>query len=348
MPRIFILLVTLLILTVVCQASAEVEIVSLFSDENSMDVTLRSTTAVEGGQLVFKLTHRGTLVETQTMELHLAANTTTTRVIMWNTRPRYETYVSYISVRVNDAVAAERSYPFSYGFVVLPRFRVVDLSADNMGVNLLLRPSSAINPAVADFTIQLLHDGNIIHSETKKNVPVIQPTLINVNWPILLDDHTDYIVRVKAFSHTPEIISSYTATFTSGQEVEINDNDVDVDDFGASVTLLGRSQVPFDGMVEVELVKDSTSAEVFTGKPDILTLNQEDTVGIIWNDLAPGIYHVLITAKTLDGEVLDRYETVLRIPERVNPVGQPTQTPTPGFGVLLTVVILLTAIALRK
>ncbi|MDF1557879.1 MAG: hypothetical protein P1P80_06845 [ANME-2 cluster archaeon] len=327
----------LLIFTLFHTAASEplVEIRSIFSDENTMDVTLQSGSEPVQGQVVFKLAHKGDIIETQTLDFDMKGYSGTTKIIMWETRPQFQNYVATASIYVNGELKTEASYPFSYGLVVLPRFQVVDLSASSSGVDLLLKPRSLSNPAVADFAFQLIRDGDIIYTETKENIPVIQSSMVSINWPILLDDHTDYVVRVKAFSHTPDITSSYVTRFASGQDVEIDDNDVDVDDFGVSVTLFGRSQVPFDGVVEVQLQTNGDDPQVFTEIPEVLTLNRDDTVGIIWDDMAPGTYYVYILVKTLDGEILDRYETVLLIPERAVQVNQPTQSQTPGFGVLM-------------
>ncbi|MCL7412763.1 MAG: hypothetical protein M8353_03980 [ANME-2 cluster archaeon] len=326
-----------------------IDIISIFSDEHSMDVTLRSGNEPVHGQVLFKLMHKTDVVETRTLDLEMDARTETTKIIMWETRPQFETYVATASVYVNGESVAQKSYPFSYGFVVLPRFQVVDLSADSSGVDLLVKPRSMTNPAVADFVFQLIQDGDIIYSETKDDIPVIQSTQVLINWPILLDDHTEYMVRVKAYSHIPNITSSYMTSYTSRQKVEIDNTDVDVDDFGASVTLFGRSQVPFDGNVDVQLQKEGSVPLVFTGRPEILTLNRDDTVGILWDGIAPGTYYVTILVKTQDLEILDRYETVLLIPEPINPVNQPTATQTPGFGVLMGILgIIATATVVRK
>ena len=313
-----------------------------------MDVTLLSGNEPLQGQIIFKLSHKGDVIETQTMDFDMAGNSETTKIIMWKTRPQFVNYVAGASVYLNGELKDETSYPFSYGLVVWPRFQVVDLSADSSGIDLLVKPRSMTNPAVADFVFQLIQEGDIIYTETKYNIPVIQSTQVLINWPILLDEDTDYIVRVKAFSHTPNITSSYVTIFTSSQDVEIDDDDVEVDDFGASVTLYGRSQVPFKGEVEVWLQSDGSEPLVFTGTPEVLTLNRDDTVGILWDGLPPDTYHVNILVKTLSGDILDRYETVLEIPERAVPLSQPTQPQTPGFSVLMGIMGIIAVVAMFR
>ena len=338
------ILLTLIVFPASAGENQTTWITSTFSDENSMDVSIQSSEQVNNGQLIFKLTYRDKLIETTTLDFIIAPGKEITKVIMWDSQPQFKNYVATVSVLVDGRSVDETSYPFSYGFVVLPSFQVVDFSASSSGASLLLKPRSVSSPGVADFTFQLIQDGEIIYFETKEDIPVMQSNQLSIDWPILLDDNTEYSVRVKAISHTPDITSSYVTGFTSNQEVEIDDMDVDVDDFGASVTLYGMSQVPFNGIVEVELHKDGSDPLVFTGKPEPLTLDRDDTVGIIWDDdLDPGTYQVNIHILTLENEILDRYETMLFIPERASPVSQPTKSKTPGFTILLTILCIIYA-----
>lgn len=324
-------------------------ITSTFSDENSMDVSIQSSEQVNNGQLIFKLTSKGKIIETITQDFTIAPDQEITKIIMWDSQPQFKNYVATVSVLVDGRSVDETSYPFSYGFVVLPSFQVVDFSASSSGASLLLKPRSISSPGVADFTFQLIQDGDIIYFETKEDIPVMQSTQLSIDWPILLDDNTEYSVRVKAISHTPDITSSYVTGFTANQEVEIDDMDVDVDDFGVSVTLYGRSQVPFNGIVEVELHKDGSDPLVFKGKPEPLTLDRDDTVGIIWDDdLDPGTYKVNIHILTLGNEIVDRYETMLFIPERTSPASQPTKSQTPGFTILLTILGIIYAVMISS
>ncbi len=351
-PRNIYILAILLTLIVFPASAGENQttwITSTFSDENSMDVSIQSSKQVNNGQLIFKLTYRDKLIETTTLDFTIAPGKEITKVIMWDSQPQFKNYVATVSVLVDDRYVDETSYPFSYGFVVFPRFQVVDLSASSSGASLVLKPRSVSSPGVADFTFQLIQDGEIIYSETKEDIPVMQSNQLSIDWPILLDDNTEYSVRVKAISHTPDITSSYVTWFTAYQEVEIDDMDVDVDDFGVSVTLYGRSQVPFDGIVEVELHKDGSDPLLFTGRPEPLTLDRDDTVGIVWDDdLDPGTYQVSIRILTLENEILDRYETMLFIPQRTTPISQPTQSQTPGFGIFLTILTIIYAVVISR
>lgn len=330
-------------------AAARVEITSVYSDENSMDITLRSPDSIHDGIIVFSLTYDNEILESKTMELNMTRGEETTRMVTWGKYFRFGVYTANARVFNNGELVGEASRSYTYGSEALPRFQIVDLSASSSGTSLLLKPRSASQPGVADFTFQLIRAGEILYAETKEDIPVIQTTQIAITWPVLLEDHTAYTVRVKAFSHTPHTVTTYTHEFSSGQDVEIDETDVEVDDFGISVTLIGKSQVPFEGTVDVELRQDAILLKVFSGRPEILTLNRDDTVGIIWDDLEPGTYEIFILVRTLDGEILDRYETVLSIPERLNPIGQTVRPQSPGFTAVIGIAgIIVMSLILRK
>jgi hypothetical protein len=331
-------------------AQPQVEIISLFSDENSMDITLQSHNSIENGHIEFTLSHQDDIIITRTIDLDMPEDSKLTKVIIWDTQlhSNANSYTAKATVYSNDELINESSCKFSYGFITLPRFKIVDLSATSSGASVLLIPRKLSDPTVADITFELVYQNEIIYSKTKEDISIIQSTPLSINWPILLKDQADYIVRVMAFSHAPQITSSYVTGFTSCQDIEIDDTDVDVDDFGGSVTLFGRSQVPFDGIVEIELRQDGAEPLIYSDRSDILTLNRDDTVGMVWNDLDPGVYNVFILVKTLKGDILDRYETVLLIPEPINPISKPTEKTTPGFNIILTLVMITVSFALIR
>ncbi len=52
--------------------------------------------------------------------------------------------------------------------------------------------------------------------------------------------------------------------------MEILDPYIDVDEYGASVTITGKSQVPFDGIIRVVLTPEEGEVQVFEETADIL------------------------------------------------------------------------------
>ena len=125
------------------------------------------------------------------------------------------------------------------------------------------------------------------------------------------------------------------------KQLKILDFDIDVDEYGASVTIVGRSQVPFDGIVRFVLTSENGEAQVFEETADILTAGKEDTIGIIWQGIPKGDYNVKIYVLNLEGEILDSHETVLRVFESV-PEANPVEE-SPGTGFLAAMGIILCA-----
>jgi uncharacterized protein (DUF2141 family) len=168
-----------------------------------------------------------------------------------------------------------------------------------------------------------------------------------MTWPFLLERNKKYIVRAKIFSHrlyAAPLVNTYVSLFTATDDVEILKGDVSVDEYGASVTLRGKSQVPFDGSIVVN-AKNRATGDIKTFRQvfqEILVSEKEDTAGVVWKGLKPGTYDIEILAVNEENTTLDKYETVLRIPEP--PAVVPT-TPqkSPGFAALLFMIALLMA-----
>jgi len=127
--------------------------------------------------------------------------------------------------------------------------------------------------------------------------------------------------------------------------VEILDPDIDVDEYGASVTITGKSQVPFNGVIRVVLTPEEGKVQVFEETADILTAGKEDTVGIIWQGVPKGDYNVKIYVLNLEGKILDSHETVLRVFEPIAEASPVEESPAFGFlaalGIFLSSGILL-------
>ena len=71
---------------------------------------------------------------------------------------------------------------------------------------------------------------------------------------------------------------------------------------GASVTIIGRSQVPFDGIIRVVLTSEEGRVQAFEETADLLTAGKEDTIGIIWRS-PEGDYNVKIYVLNQEGEI---------------------------------------------
>lgn len=325
-------------------AAAGVEISDFFSDFTSSDVTVNSTQDFQG-KAVFELFYAGNLVESHEVPFTVKSGKPLTKVIIWQNKPQYDYYTAKVSIYSDNLLLANTSYQVSYGTVSLPGFHVVDFSPTNSGVQLLLRP---FNPSAADIKIELLDNNDIVYSKSKDDVSLTTNTEIDMTWPFLLTNNKNYIVRTKIFTHrlyAEPLINTYVAYFTATEDVEILADDVEVDEYGASVTIRGKSQVPFDGFIVVTARNRATNeTKIFSQQmEEILLSGKEDTAGVVWKGLAPGTYDVEILAQDKGNVTIDKYETVLRIPESSAATVTAAAKGTPGFTAFLLVPMLLLA-----
>ncbi|MDD5474307.1 MAG: hypothetical protein PHU34_09210 [Candidatus Methanoperedens sp.] len=324
-------------------ASAGVEISDFFSDFTSSDVIVNSTQDFHG-KAVFELFYAGSPVESQEVTLNVRAGDPVYKVITWQKKPQHDYYTAKVSIYNDSKLLTSSSYEVSYGTSSLPGFHVVDFSPSNSGVQLLLRP---FNPSAVDIKIELLDNNDVVYTKLKEDVSLkTLPEEIKTTWPFLLTDNKNYIVRLKIFTHrlyAPALVNTYIAKFTAASDVEILADDVQVDEYGASVTVRGKSQVPFDGFIVVTARSRATNeTQVYrTQMEEILVSGKEDTAGVVWKGLAPGTYDVEILAVNKDNVTIDKYETALRIPEYSNVSKSVPAKTTSGFEAFIFIITLL-------
>ncbi len=331
------------VLILASSASAQVEISDFFSDFTTSDVTVNSSKDIQA-KAVFELSYAGNPVESHEVLFNITSGKPVTRVIIWQNKPQYDYYTAKVSIYNGSKFLTSRSYEVSYGTASLPGFHVVDFSPTNSGVQLLLRP---FNPSAVDIKIELLDNNSIVYTKTNEDVSLkTLPEEIKTTWPFLLTGNKNYIVRVKIFTHrlyAQPLVNTYVAYFTATNDVEILADDVQVDEYGASVTVRGKSQVPFDGFIVVTARSRATNeTQVYrTQMEEILVSGKEDTAGVVWKGIAPGVYDVEILAVNKENVTIDKYETALRIPEYSNVSKSVPAKRTPGFEALLFVITLL-------
>lgn len=329
-------------------AAAQVELIEFFSDFTSSDVTINSTQDL-AGKAVFELSYSGNIVESHEVPFDIKAGGSIKKVILWEKKPQHDYYTAKISILDGGRILSNKSYQVSYGTVSLPGFHVVDFSPTNTDVKLLLRP---FNPGSVDIKIELLDDNDIIYTKANDNVYLTTIREFSMMWPFLLERNKKYTVRAKIYSHrlyAAPLVNTYVSFFTASDDVEILPDDVEVDEYGASVTIRGKSQVPFDGAIVVN-AKNRATGDVMTYRQaleEILVSGKEDTAGIVWRGLAPGTYDVEILAVNEENTVIDKYETVVRIPETPAPAAT-TPAKSPGFAAIISVIILMAAARLLK
>lgn len=336
------ILLVAVIFALINSASAQIEIIDFFSDFTSSDVTINSTSDIQG-KAVFELSYAGSPMESHEVPIDLKAGDSATKVILWENKPQHDYYTAKVSIFDSSRLLSSASYQVSYGTVSLPSFHVVDFSSTNTGVQLLLRP---FNPTSVDIKIELLDNNDIVYSNLKENVYLTLNQEVRMTWPFLLTGNKKYSVRVKIYTkrlNAPPLINTYVSHFTATDDVEILHDDVEVDEYGASVTIRGNSQVPFDGAIVVN-AKNKATGETKTysqALEEILVTGKEDTAGVVWKGLASGTYDVEILAINKENVTVDKYETVMRIPEQPAPVETTPANRSPGFAALLSFIILI-------
>lgn len=330
-------------------AAAQIEIIDFFSDFTTSDVTISSTQDFIG-KAVFELSYSGNPVESHEVPFDIKAGSSIKKVILWEKKPQYDYYTAKLSILDNNKILSNTSYQVSYGTVSLPGFHVVDFTPTDTGVKLLLR---SFNPGSVDIKIELLDNNDIIYTKVNDNVYLTTIQDVSMMWPFLLERNKKYTVRAKIYTHrlyAAPFVNTYVSFFTASDDVEILPDDVEVDEYGASVTIRGKSQVPFDGAIVVNATNRATG-DIRTYRQaleEILVSGKEDTAGVVWKGLAPGTYDVEILAVNKENTALDKYETVVRIPEPPAPAATTPPNRTPGFAGLISIIILIAAARLLK
>lgn len=346
-------LILIFLFTFTGPASASLEIVDFYSDFTSSEVMISSTQDHEG-TAVFELMYGENVVESHETPFKTKSGEQISKVILWQKKPQHDYYTARVRLYNDTKLHDSSSYPVSYGTVAMPGFHVVDLSPSNTGVQLLLRP---FNPSVVDIIIELLDSNDIIYTKTKEDVPLTSNTELKIGWPFLLNNKEQYFVRTKILTHrlyAEPLINTYIASFTASADVEIMSDDVEVDEYGASVTLRGNSQVPFDGFIDISTINRATNEKKTFRQQveEILVAGKEDTAGVVWKDIGSGTYDVSILAVNMENITLDKYETVLRIPE-VEVIQETSVTNnTPGLsgltGFAAIVIAIIAFVTLRR
>ena len=336
-------------------------IIDFFSDHDLSDATVRFEQPLENVSLVFTLSSGKEILKSETFHLgSVDRGQEITKVLFWGLEEDFgkdrDSYTAQLSVKDGSKTLESRKLSFSYRNQYLSTLKIVDFSADSEKASVLITLMSSATlgfvqmpePSVVDLDLKLLSGTDIIYSESLENVPVTDAYYKAMTWPFLLEKDRDYTALLKVHSHSPALTTAYISDFRAEEKVELLDTDIDVDEYGASVTVVGKSQVPFDGIIRVVLTPEEGDVQVFEETADILTAGQEDTVGIIWQGVPRGDYNVKIYVLNLEGEVMDSHETVLRVFEPVAEINPSEESPAFGFQAALGIFLCFAVFLGRK
>lgn len=327
-------------------ASGEARVIGLYVNGYLSEVTTGFSEDLRNVTLRYDLMSGNRLLDSKIIYLGNMPAGNVTRIALWDDELEENTYVLRVYLFVNGELADSQQTTFVHGNEALLEFKVAGFNSDNKGAVVVISPTNLYRPSIVDLTFEIYRGDELVYSETLEDVSVIQSMEKSIKWPILLENGREYITVLKVHSHEPDTTSAYISVFTANQDVEIISDDVELDEYGASVTLLGMSQAPFYGKVAINLINGEENIS-FYEETDVITLNKEDTVGFLWEDIPSGNYTVEILAINIEGKTLDSYETAVKITEL--PAIQPEQTnELPGLNVVNGIAVFLAVFFLLR
>lgn len=310
------------------EGKAKASIKELYSDLEAFDISVYSEKAEEGlsleAFLVRKERGEETLLSNKTFTLDfLPARTRSIRVGLWNVSGNEEgVYLLKARLFQKGKLISSAEYEFIYGRKSLPKFRINDLLANSEGISVVLSPGE---PSLFDIEYLLVDKGEVIYLKKLEKASLSElPKSFSASWGTLLENEKDYLARVKFKIYSPKTdFIAYTRAFTAKDNAEITD--IFEDESGASATVYGLSQVPFEGTLNFKVFafeKKSDLSEPAFPEPEILESAQtrvpvlltgeDETVEVSWSRRLPeGIYRLEIELLGDDGELLERKETII-------------------------------------
>ena len=340
-----------LILMSVHSANAkDINIIDVYSDIDSTDITIHSGEQYTDITLKAELTFKGNVLESKQFHIdEVSSDTDITKIAFWDlTNPKEGFYRTIMTMSMDGSVLETKYSNFSYGWQAMPGVSIKDIVPDSSGISIILAPfyttkTGTSKPVLTDIEYMLVDGDTVIYRTTDNRVTVVQATPLSKDWNVLLENNHDYSTRVKARISSPEdAVIAQSKDFTSKDDVRITE--LYRDETGASATVEGYSQVPFDGYVVFTVTKDDTIIEEVREKSPILTTSDDETIEIIWTrKLAAGTYGLSVEVIGNDGDTLDRWDTVIESDYDIsaNAKPEPTPTETPGFGIVPATLILV-------
>ncbi len=298
-------------------------IAELYSDLESFDVTLYSDQSEENLSLeILLVSSEGMnekILSRQVFSVDsLPANAGVMKVGCWDIRnPERGAYVSRAKLLEEKQVLSEAEYNFVYGSNSASRLQVNDLVPNSQGISVALSPREA---SLFDIEYMLMNGSDVASvTKTEKLSLTSVPDVFSATWGTLLENNKEYVGRVKIQVYSPErdFITS-TKRFTARDNAEITD--IFQDETGASATVFGRSQVPFEGnlvfsvyeLAEASGKGNPGPVESILGRVPVLLNNDDETVEVAWSQRLPkGVYRLEIELFGNDGDIIERRETII-------------------------------------
>lgn len=298
-------------------------IADLYSDLESFDVTLYSDHPENNLSLeVFLVRPVGTNEKTLDRQVlsidNIPANKQVIKVGFWNVgsseRGAYKLKARLLE---GKQTLSEAEYNFAYGTNSASRLQVNDLVSNSQGISVALSPKEA---SLFDIEYMLVNGSDVVYTTKAEKLSLTSaPEVFSTPWGTLLENNKEYAGRVKIQVYSPEreVISS-AEQFTASDKAEITD--IYKDETGASATVYGRSQVPFEGSLVFSIYKLNANSEKENAsliesvqqRVPVLLNNDDETVEVAWSHrLLEGMYRLEIELLGNDGDVIEHRETVI-------------------------------------
>jgi hypothetical protein len=346
--KIFFLMVILMFMSVRSANAEDINIIDVYSDIDSTDITIHSNEHYTDITLKAELIFKGNILVSKQFHIdEISSDTDITKIAFWEIpNPKEGFYRTIMTMSMDGSVLETKYYNFSYGWQAMPGVSIKDIVPDSSGISIILAPYTTLTgskPVLADVEYMLVDGDTVIYRTTDTRVTVEQATPLSKDWNVLLENNHDYSTRVKAHISSPkDAVIAQSEDFTSKDDTLITE--LYRDETGASATLEGYSQVPFDGYVVFTVTKDDTIIEEVREKSPILTTGDDETIEIIWSrKLAAGIYGLSVEVIGNDGDIIDRWDTVIESDYDISADATPESTPTetPGFSIVPSTFILV-------
>ncbi|MGP8319969.1 MAG: hypothetical protein ACT6FD_04145 [Methanosarcinaceae archaeon] len=313
-----ILLLLMLFILVQPASAQDISIVNVYSDIDSADFTIHADTYCQNIYIRSDLIFDDKVISSKQFIINkISPDNDITKVVFWNIKPEegyYHTKITLLPDDMNSDAVETGYFNFSYGRQAIPKIFIKDIVPDSMGISIILSPKIStlgVEPVLADVEYMLV-DGDTVIYQTKNNrVNVVQATPLSKDWNIRLENNHKYSIRVKVRIASPkDVVIARSKEFTAKDDAKITE--LYRDETGASVTVLGQSQVPFTGNIVFTVVKDGDIIEEIFERSPILMSGDDETIEVTWsNRLAAGMYGLSVKVVGNDGDLLDIWDTVI-------------------------------------
>lgn len=341
--KLYVMVFSVMLISIFFQpvSAEDIHIVDVYSDIDSADITLMSDEYHTGITVDADLILDGKVLESRYLGFEkIFPDTYITRVVSWDiTNPRDGLYRARFILSMNGGALETKYYNFSqgWGWQAPPELSIKDIVSDSRGVSIILAPfipqsGSEQKPVLADVEYMLVDGDTVISRTTDRRIAVAQAITLSKDWNVRLENNHEYSARVKARISSPDGVIARSRDFTAMDDARITE--LYRDETGASATVLGLSQVPFNGSIIFVVSKNGEIIEEIREPSPVLMSEDDETIEVTWrNRLPPGIYELSVRVAGNDGDVLDKRDTIIEARKSVFDRNLTTPAPaqTPGF-----------------